>query len=203
MSFLSEQQEKANQNLERVTLESRIEDRTLWEKLITVILAVLGFSLTIFSTNIHASATGYYSKYFLLSSWILYTISLFIGFFLLKKETLFQRKESLRNTLYAMDNGELLDDRTLQVKEDKKGQFVALQVLRGKSIGPNNFWSKSAMEMYEKHKKELNSYKLAGEPEKLYSITDRRVITWSERLFYLIIVLATVSLIVSVTFIIF
>ncbi len=201
MNYLIQQQEKANTNLERIYLQSRIEERSLWEKLITVVLAILGFSLTIFSMD-NLSLTVNYSKYFLLSSWIIYCASLFVGFFLLKKEILFQRKESLRNSFYAMDTAELLDEKTLKVKEDKKGHFIALQVLRGKTVGLNDHWSKEALDLYEKNKKSLNSYKLAGEPEKLYSPMDREVIIWSERIFYLSILIATISLMISVALLI-
>ena len=200
MSFLNEQQEKANENLERITIQSRLEDRSLWDKLLTVVLGILGFSLTLFSTDFLSSQiTNSFSKYYLLICWIFYSLSLFTGFLLLKKETEFQRKESLRNTFYAMDTAELLDSHTLQVKEDKKGSFIALQVLRGKSTGKNDFWSPYALEMFENYKKELNSYKLAGDPDKLYSITDRKIIGWSEKLFYLFILIATILLIISVT----
>lgn len=204
MSYLIEQQDKANQNLEKTSYQSRIEDRSMWDKLLTVILGILGFSLTLFSTEFLSSRIMNSSaKYFLLSSWILYSGSLFVGFFLLKKETLFQRRESLRNTFYAMDTADFLDDRTLKVKEDKRGHFIALQVLRSKSIGSSGYWSEYALKMYENHKNDLNSYKMADKPEKLYSSLERKIIIWSERLFYLFIILATFSLIVSASFLIF
>lgn len=200
MSYLNEQQQKANENLERITIQSRLEDRSLWDKLLTVVLGILGFSLTLFSTDFLSSQiTNSCSKYYLMISWVFYCISLLAGFLLLKKETGFQRKEALRNTFYAMDTAELLDSHTLKVKDDKKGHFIALQVLRGKSTGKNDFWSKYALEMFEQYKKELNSYKLAGDPDKLFSIEDRKVIIWSEKVFYLFILIATVFLIISVT----
>ncbi len=202
MSYLIEQQQKATENLERIASQSRLEDRLLWDKLLTVVLGILGFSLTLFSTDFLSSQiASSCSRYFLLTSWIFYSLSLFVGFLLLKKETQFQRKESLRNTFYAMDTAELLDSRSLQVKEDKKEHFIALLVLRGKSIGKNDHWSKSALEMFERRKKELNSYKLADNPEKLYSITEKRIIGWSEKIFYLFIIIATLFLIISVAFI--
>jgi len=200
MSYLAEQQQKANENLEKTTFQSRLEDRTLWDKLLTVVLGILGFSFTLFSTDFLSSRlTCSNSKYLLLLSWISYGISLFAGFFLLKKETDFQRRESLRNTLYATDTSELLDSRTLQVKEDKKEHFIALQILRGKSIGRNEFWSKSALDMFEKHKKELNSYQLINNPDNLYSITDRKIIKWTEMVFYFFVIIATFFLMLSVT----
>lgn len=200
MSYLVDQQQKAIQNLERVTTQSRLEDRSLWDKLLTVVLGILGFSLTLFSTEFLSSQiTNSYSKYYLLTSWILYGLSLFAGFFLLKKETQFQRKESLRNSLYSMDTMELMDSRSLQVKEDKKEHFIALQVLRGKSIGKNDFWSKTALNIFEKHKNDLNSYKLADNPEELYSITDKKIIGYTERMYYFLILVATILLITSVT----
>lgn len=203
MSYLIEQQEKANKNLERVGTESRLEDRALWDKLLTVVLGILGFSLTLFSTDeLSSKIIDSCSKYFLLFTWVCYGLSLFIGFFLLKTETGFQRKASLRNTLYAMDTSELLDDKTLQVKEGKKEYFVALQVLHSKNLDSNNMWSKTALEMYERHKKELNSYKLAGDPQKLYAIKDHLVIIWSEKIFYSLIIIATISLIASVAMVI-
>jgi len=203
MNFLLEQRAKAIQDLEKTNIQSRLEDRMLWDKLITLILAILGFGLTLFSTELLSEKIIVScSKYFLLTSWILYCVSLFVGFFLLKKETLFQRAESLRNTLYALDNSELLDD-MLKVKEDKKSQFIALQILHGERIGSNDFWSPSAKTMYEQHKKELNSYEIVSNPEKFYSPAHKKIIVWSERIFYSLIIIATISLIISVSLLFF
>lgn len=202
-NFLLEQQDKANRDLESTIAQSRTEDRILWDKLITIVLTILGFSLTLFSTEfLSKKITSSYSKHFLLTSWIFYVITIIIGFFLLKKETVFQKNESLRKVLYALDSSELQDD-NLKIKQDKKDQWIALQILHAKRSGPIDYWSKTAIDTYEKSKKSLNSYKAINHPEKFYSFSHYKLIIWSEKIFYSTIIIATISLMVSVLILLF
>lgn len=201
MNFLHEQQGKMNQNLEKVHAQSRLEDRALLEKILSVILGVLGFSLTLFSTEFLSQKIFVScSKYFLLFSWIFYCVSLIIGLFYLKKETSFQKRGALQNTLFALDNLELMDS-NLKVKEGKNDQYIALMVLHNKRLGDDD-WSAKAKEIFEKNKIELNSYKMVSNPDEFYSLKDRRLISRLETIFYSLLFLATISFMFSVFFLI-
>jgi len=203
MDYLVEQQDKANKELEQSNIEARMEDRVLWDKLITIVLAILGFSLTLFSTELLSQEImSSYSKYFLLSCWIFYIFSIFLGFFLLKKESEFNRGEYLRKTLYAMDLAKLTIN-GLKVLEDKKDQYLALLILHGERTADNDFWKKKAREIYEKEKINLDSYGLIKEPEKFYSYSHRKLIVWCEKSFYFCIILSTILLTISVAWLFF
>lgn len=206
MNYLTEQRQKALHTAEQSNSNWRNENRLLWEKLVTLSLTVLGFSFTLFSTNflsekiMEPCST---SKYWLLISWVLYLLSIFIGFLLSKKETDFQREEAYRQTLYAEDMSEIMDVTTLNVKEDKKDNWIALHILHQERTGDNDFWSKQARSIYEKNKSKLQSYYLLKNPDNFYSYSHQKLIFNCEKLFYGVIILATIFMMVSVISLIF
>lgn len=206
MDYLTEQRQKALQNAEQANNNWRNENRLLWGKLITLSLTVLGFSFTLFSMNFLSEKIMEpcsISKYWLLVSWIIYLLSIFIGFLLLKKEADFQREEAYRQTLYAEDMNEIMDAVALNIKESKKDEWIALHILHGERTGDNDFWSEEAMNVYKENKSKLESYNLLKNPDDFYSYSHKKLILNYEKSFYYLIILATVFLMVSVISLIF
>lgn len=201
MNPFIEQQQKAIEKLERNLVESRLENRLIWDKLLTTVLGVLGFSLTLFSTDFLSSQiTHSFAKYGLLISWLTYGGALFVGFWLLKKETVFQTNESIRNNFFAMDMAEIMSGNTARLSDDMKNRFIALLILQLRSRNLNeNHWTKGALETFDKHKKELQSYRLAKDPETFYSAQDRKEIYHIETYFYWLTVAGTLFLIATIT----
>jgi hypothetical protein len=202
MSYLRENQEQSNEKLSKVAAQSRLEVRVLWDKLLTIVLGTLGFSLTLFSTDsLSSQITSSCSKYYLLISWILYAFSLLTGFILMKRETTLQFTDALAQSLYSLDKFELLDENSLKVKEGKEGHLIALEVLHSNRVDEDISWSQIALDNFKKYKEQLYSYKLVKNANNFYSNKDEKSITNIAKIFYGLILIATTLLIISVSMI--
>lgn len=202
MSYLRESQEQSTAQLIEVVAQSRLEVRALWDKLFTIVLGTLGFSLTLFSTeSLSSQITSSCAKYYLLISWILYACSLLTGFILMKQETKLQFTNALAKSLYSLDKFDLLDDSSLKVKKGKEGYLIALEILHSRRSGEDISWSQIALDDLEKYKSALHSYKMVQNADDFYSNKDEKNITNIAKIFYGLIIIATILLMISVSMI--
>jgi hypothetical protein len=171
----------------------RDEKRSLWNKIILLSSAIIGFSVTMSSVE----SLPTYSFFLLKFSWALFMVNILCGLALLKKESEFEREQKLASLSQEWDKIEL----TIPVKtQEDKDKFLALTYLHCLRVTPpeENPFSKKATDIFEKNKKSLTSWQMIKNPEKFYSYSHMKNISLLSNYFYGSFTLSMIFLIVSV-----
>ena len=184
---------KETEALTRASLVHRQEKRSLWEKVVLLSSAILGFSVTMLSKE--SSLTIYRCMFEI--GWGLFLSNILIGLFLLKEESEFEQSQALANSARKWDEDEM--NIPVKSKQDKD-KFLALVYLHGvRTTKPSeNHFSEYATKIYESNKKGLTSWKMIKNPEKFYSYSHLNIINKMMTCFYATFTLALIFLVLAV-----
>lgn len=197
-NYLQNKSWEALHNLGERNSESRKEKRDFFAKLATLCLTILGFSLTLFSANLLSDLfSNGISLFFLFVSWTMLLFSVVACFVFLKLESDFQDGQYTTQSLFANDNAEILDS-NLNIKSDKKNDWIALRFLENTRVTENNFWTQEAKDIFESHRGNLQSWRLVNKPEKFYSYSHRKRLLLIEKITYVLVPLALLLMVIGV-----
>jgi len=173
----------------------RKEKRELWSRIILLSSAILGFSVTMFSSDY----LSIISPLFLKMGWGLFLINILCGLFLLKRESEFELSQSTANFSRKWDEMDL-GYPTKSIDKDGKQKFLALLYLHNlRTMSEKELpFSQHATDIFEKNKKSLTSWQMIKNPEKFYSYSHMNIINWASKYFYGSFVLAMFFLVASV-----
>lgn len=194
-TFIQEQKNKAFENLEKTIEGSRLETRSLWGKLLTTTLAILGFSFTLFSTDFLSSQImcSAFAKYLFFFSWFSYFCTLVAGFYLLREETGLEREKALIKSFYADDIALIMSN--IEYTQDKKNNMLlTLSFLHQKRLKEDslNIYTKEVLDIFEANKKDLLSYRYVKNPDDFYTNKKEKNIDCLEKIFYSLIFIGTI-----------
>jgi hypothetical protein len=178
---------------QEISSRVRLERRELWEKIILLSSAILGFSVTMFSKDF--SAIIYLP--ILKIGWGLFFVNILCGLLLLKKESDFELQQAIANVARKWDEEEM----NIPVKtQEDKDKFITLTYLHSLRTIPSNElpFSKWARDIFEVNKGNLTSWKMIKNPEKFYSYSHLQLINRATTIFYGSFALAILSMILSV-----
>jgi len=173
----------------------RTEKRDLWNKVILLSSAILGFSVTIFSKELSIIV----SLCFLKVGWVMFLVNILCGLFLLKKEGEFEQQQILANLMQEWDKTEI----NIPVKtQNDKDKFLTLTYLHGLRTTPEkeNPYSQLAKDIFEKNKTLLTSWQMIKNPQKFYAYNHMKIISIGSNIFYGSFVFGIILLISAVIF---
>lgn len=171
----------------------RHEKRELWYKIILLSSAILGFSVTLFSSEYLENISGFVLKI----CWFVFIINIISGLYLLTKESDFEHASSTAKMFEMWDRSEL--PMSLE-KEEDRNKFLALTYLHTlRTVSPREkIFSDLTISIFERVKKELTSWKSISDPKNFYSYSHLKEINVVTEIFYTSFIVALILLILSV-----